>query len=123
MFATIKLKPKRWMLMRQFRCHDIRYYAEQIGAAMANEDGDNNRNYCRSKIHDNIQRICAKNNIGDEDLSLIEEDLNDYINGLVRAAYVEETKKLNMREAVDSRIKIKRVDGPGLAGDLPASES
>ena len=123
MFATIKLKPKRWMLMRRFRCHDIRYHSEQIGAAMANEDGEHNRNYSRRKIHDKIQRICAKNNIGDLDLSLIEEDLNDYINGMVRAAYVEETKKLNMREAVDSRIKIKRVDGLELGGDLPASDS
>ena len=94
MFATIKLKPKRWMLMRRFRCHQIRYHAEQIGAAMANEEGEHNRNYSRRSIHENIQTICAKNNIGDLDLSLIEEDLNDYINGLVRAAYVEETKKI-----------------------------
>lgn len=123
MFDTVLLKSKRWMLMMRFRCHDVKYFAGRLGEAMANEDEESSRNYCHSRIHENIQMICAKHNIRDEDLSLIEDDLNDYINGLVRAAYIEEKKKLNMREAVDSRIKIKRVDGLELADNLPTGES
>ena len=114
---------KQWKLMRLFKCFDMRYHTERLGEAMANEDSDFDRNYHHEKIHEIIQKICAKNNIRDKDLSLIEEELNDYVNGLVRAAYDEEAQKMKMREVVDTRIKIKRVDSPELADMLPSSES
>lgn len=123
MFDTIKLKTKRWMLMRPFRCFGIKYHAEEMGAAMAREDSESQRNYHREKIQDAVQTICAKNNIGHQDFGLVEEELNNYINVLVRAAYDAEAKKIKMREIVDGRIKIKRVERAELDGKLRSSQS
>ena len=118
MFDIVKATTKRWKLMRRFKCFNVKYHSEQLGKAMAKEDSDFNRNYHHEKIHDTIQQICAKNNIGQEDLSVIEEELNDYINDLVRAAHDEEERKLKAREFVDTYIKIKRVEGLELDGTL-----
>lgn len=123
MIDTVKLKTKRWMLMRLFKRFEIKYQAEQIGMEMAREDRESQRDYHREKIQDAVQTICAKKNIGYEEFGLVEEKLNDYINSLVRAAYDAEVKKIKMREIVDGRIKIKRVDSPELDGKLRSSES
>ena len=123
MFDTVKATTKRWKLMRRFKCFNVKYHSEQLGKAMANVDGDFNRNYHHEQIHDTIQQICAKNNIGQEELSLIEVELNDYINDLVRAAHDEESRKLKAREFVDTHIKIKRVEGLELDSKLRSSES
>ena len=66
-----------------------------------------------------IQEICAKKNIGHDDMSLIENDLNDYINRLVKAAYDQETQKQAKRELVDTHVKIKGVEGARHFGDAP----
>ncbi len=123
MFDTVKLKTKRWMLMRPFKCYEIKYQTERLGTAMAQEDSESQRDYHREEIQDVVQTICAKNNIGYEEFGLVEEELNDYINTLVRAAYDAEVKKIKMQEIVDGRIKIKRVERPELDGKLRSSES
>ena len=72
MFDTVKVTTKRWKLMRRFKCFNVKYHSEQLGKAMAKEDSEFNRNYHHEQIHDAIQQICAKNNIGQEDFSVIE---------------------------------------------------
>ncbi len=123
MLDTVVLIIKRRKLMRQFKCYEVKYHAERLGETMASADNDSERVYQREKLQDAIQTICAKKDIGDEDLSLIEDELNDYINGLVGVAYQDESHKNQMREIVDARIKIKRVEGLGLPGQLPSNES
>ena len=123
MLDTVVLIIKRRKLMRQFRCNEVKYHAERLGETMASADNDSERAYQREKLQEAIQTVCAKKDIRDEDLSLIEDDLNDYINGLVGAAYQEESHKQQMREIVDARIKIKRVEGLELPGQLPSNAS
>lgn len=123
MFDTVRLRTKRWMLMLPFKGFEIKFQAEQLGAAMAREDDESQSDYYRKKIQDAVQAICAKKNIGYDDFGLIEDELNDYINSKVRAAYDAEVKKIKMQEIVDGRIKIKRVESAELDGTLQSSES
>ena len=122
MFDRLILKTKRWMLMRPFKCFEIKYQAERMGAVMAWADSESQCDYHRERIQDAVQTICAKNNIGYEEFGLVEVELNDYINTLVRAAYDAEVKKIKMQEIVDGRIKIKRVERGELDGKLRSSE-
>jgi len=122
MLKAVVLNIKRIRLMRLFKCFDIKYHAEHLGKAMANENDEFKRKYNHEKLRESVQKICEKNNIKPDDLRLIEEELNEYINGLVNKAHDEERQKLAVREFVDNRIKIKRVDCEGLNGHLPASE-
>ena len=109
MLDAIVLSIKRKILMRQFRCYQVKYQAERLGKAMASAEKDTSHAYEREQLQDAIQEVCAKKDIGHEDMNLIEDALNDYINDLVRAAFDAERKKLQKRELVDGRIKIKRV--------------
>lgn len=119
---TVMLTIKRKRLMRLFECFDIKHHSGHLGKAMANENDEFNRKYHHEKLRENVQKICEKNNIKHDDLRLIEEELNEYINGLVNKAHDEERQKLKVREFVDNRIKIKRVDREGLNGSLSVSE-
>ena len=123
MIDTVVLIIKRRKLMRQLKCYEVKYYAERLGETMASADNDSERAYQREKLQEAIQTVCAKKDIRDEDLSLIEDELNDYINGLVGVAYQEESHKQQMREIVDARIKIKRVERVGLPGQMPSNKS
>lgn len=122
MLKTVALTIKRKRLMRLFECFDIKYHSEHLGKAMARENDEFNRKYNHEKLRESIQKICETNNIKHDDLRLIEEVLNEYINGLVNKAHDAEKQKLKVREFVDNRIKIKRVDSEGLNGSLSVSE-
>ena len=111
MLDAIVRSLKRKKLMRQFMCYQVKYYAEHLGKAMASAEKDSSNTYQSQQLQEAIQEVCAKKDIGHDDMNLIEDDLNDYINGLVRAAFEAESKKLQKRELVDGRIKIKRVEG------------
>ncbi len=106
---TIALRLKRKRLMMLFKSHGPRHHTEQLGKSMANEADEFGRQYHREKLHKEIQQICERNNLSPEQLLLIEDDLNEYINNRVRSAYDEEMKKLKLRELLDTRIKIKQM--------------
>ena len=99
--------------MRHFKCHEIRYSAERLGEDMAGDAGESSRDYNREKLNNAVRTVCAKHDITREDFVLIEDELNDYINQLVRSAFREEEKRQAMRDIVDDRIKIKRVNDIG----------
>lgn len=122
MLKNVLLNIKRKRLMRLFECFDIKYHAGHLGKAMANEKDDFHRKYNHEKLREGIQKICEKQNITPTDLRLIEDELNEYINGLVNKAHDEERQKLKVREFVDNRIKVKRVERHGLNGKPPKSE-
>ena len=112
--------------MRQFTVLRSKVSCRTLGETMASADNDSERAYQREKLQEAIQTVCAKKRhkrTSGEDLSLIEDELNDYINGLVGVAYQDESHKNQMREIVDARIKIKRVEGLRLPGQLPSNES
>ena len=77
---------------------------------MANAENEDYYARDRERLQEAIQEVCAKKDLGDEDMNLVEEELNDYINGLVRTAFEAESKKNEKRELVDGRVKIKRVE-------------
>ena len=108
---AIVLRIKRMKLMRHFMCFEVKYHAERLGQAMTSAEDEASHAYQRQQLQEAIQEICAKKDVGHEGMNLIEDELNDYINGLVRAAFEAESKKLQKRELVDGRIKIKRVEG------------
>ena len=110
MFESIVLRFRRKKLMRHFKNYQVKYQAAYLGRAMAGAEDETDLARDRRRLQEAIQEICAKKDIGHEEMNLIEEDLNDYINDLVRAAFDAESKKLEKREVVDGRIKIKRVE-------------
>ncbi len=110
-FDAIVLSIKRKKLMRQFMCHQVKYQAQYLGRAMASAENEDSYAHDRERLQEAIQEVCAKKDIEHEDMNLIEDELNDYINVLVRAAFEDESKKLQKRELVNGRIKIKRVVG------------
>jgi len=110
MLARILLNIKRRRLMRLFKCFDIKYHAAHLGKVMSREANEFNRSYHHEKLREGVQKICEKNKIMPNDLRLIEDELNEYINGLVNKAHDEESQKLKVREFVENRIKIKRVE-------------
>ncbi|MCY3832746.1 MAG: hypothetical protein OXG85_06995 [Chloroflexi bacterium] len=122
MLANILLNIKRKRLMRLFMCFDIKHHAGHLGKAMADERDDFHRKYHHEKLREGIQKICEKRKIKPDDLRLIEDELNEYINGLVNKAHDEESQKVKVREFVDNRIKIKRVDSEGLNGNTSVNE-
>ena len=122
MLKTFMLTIKRKRLMKLFDCFDVKYHTQHLGKAMADADDEFNREYHHKKLREGIQEICEKHKINRDDLRLIEDDLNEYINGLVNKAQDEETQKRKVREFVDNRIKIKRVERQGLNGNSPTSE-
>ena len=110
MLTKFLLVTKRKRLMRHFRHYEIKYSAERLGEDMASAKSENSRNYSRERLNKAVRVVCAKRDISGEDFALIEDDLNDYINRLVHTAYLEEEKRQAMRDIVDDRIKIKRVN-------------
>lgn len=106
---AIALRLKRKKLMRLFTSYDMRYHTDHLGQSMAKEADEFGRQYHREKLHKEIQQICERNDVGPEQLLLIEDDLNEYINNRVRSAYDEEMKKQKLRELLDTRIKIKQM--------------
>ncbi len=122
MLKTVLLYFKRKRLMRLFKCFNIKYHASHLGKAMANEDDDFHRKYNHEKLREAILKICEKQNIAPTDLRLIEDELNEYINALVNKAHDKERQKLKVREFVDNRIKVKRVERHRLHGKTPTSE-
>lgn len=122
MLARILLYFKRKRLLRLFMCFDIKHHAGHLGKAMANERDDFHRKYNHEKLREGIQKICEKHKIKPDDLRLIEDELNEYINGLVNKAHDEEGQKMKVREFVDNRIKIKRVEQQELIGNLSVHE-
>ena len=123
MINAIVLSIKRKRLMRQFRCHEVKYRAQYLGQMMANAENEDYYALDRERLQEAIQEVCAKRDIGHKEMNLVEDELNDYVNKLVRAAFDAESKKLQKRELVDGRIKIKRVEDLEQSGTLPASES
>ena len=111
MLNSILLSMKRKMLIRKFRSFEVKHRAQYVGEEMARGVGESGLGSTRARLNDAIQEVCAKNDIGHEEMNLIEDDLNVYINDLVREAFDAESKKLEKRELVDSRIKIKRAKG------------
>lgn len=122
MLARILLYFKRKRLLRLFMRFDIKHHSGHLGKAMANERNDFHRKYHHEKLRESVQKICENRKIKPADLRLIEDELNEYINGLVNKAHDEEGQKLKVREFVDNRIKIKRVEQQQLNGDLSARE-
>ena len=114
---------KRQALMLQFRGLDVRYHARRLGEAMAKPDDDFGRKYHREKIQESILNICDKKRIRRDDMRLIEEDLNTYINGLVSKSYEKESQRRQTREFVDCRIKIKTMGKQAQADELPPSQT
>ena len=108
-FKAIALRLKRKKLMQLFTSHGMRYHTDHLGQSMANEADEFGRQYHRERLHKEIQLICERNNLSPEQLLLIEDDLNEYINNRVHSAYDEEIKKLKLRELLDTRIKIKQI--------------
>ena len=106
---AIALRLKRKKLMLLFTSHGVRYHTEHLGKSMANDADEFGRRYHREKLHSEIQLICERKNLSPEQLLLIEDDLNEYINNRVRSAYDEEMKKQKLRELLDTRIKIKQM--------------
>lgn len=111
MLDTVFLRIKRKRLMRRFKRLEVKYRAEYLGQAMANAENEDSYSRDRERLQEAIQEVCAEKDVGHEDMNLIEDELNEYINDLVRAAFEAESKKLQKRELVDGRIKIKRVEG------------
>ena len=109
MLSAVVLSIKRKRLMRQFRCHEVKYHAQYLGQAMANAENEGSYTHYRERLQEAIQEVCAKKDIGHAEMNLLEDELNDYVNKLVRAAFEAESKKNQKRELVDGRIKIKRV--------------
>ena len=122
MLEPVLLRMKRFRLLRQFKCFEVKHEAEYLGRRMASAESDEECAPNRQRLQEAIQEVCAKKNIGHVEMNLIEDDLNDYVNVLVREAFKAESKKLQKRELVDGRIKIKRVDGRGPRDTVPASE-
>ena len=122
MLEGIVLSIKRKILMRHFKCLDVKFRAQYLGEAMATAQDEAGYAGQRERLQDAIQEVCAKKDIGHEEMNLVEDELNDYVNRLVRAAFEAESKKNQKRELVDGRIKIKRVDREGLNGNMPVSE-
>lgn len=105
-----------------FKGFDIKYHAKHLGKAMADADNEFDRKYHHEKLREAIQRICEKRSITPDDLRLIEDDLNDYLNGLVNRAHGDASQRQKVRKFVDNRIKIKRVERHGLNDRSPESK-
>lgn len=111
MLKNVLLRFKRRILLMLFMGFDVKYHARNLGKAMARENDEFNRKYHHKKLREGIQKICEQRNIKPDDMRLIEDELNGYINGLVNKAHDAERQKLMTREFVDTRIKVKRVEG------------
>ena len=109
MLEATLLSIKRKNLMRKFKSFEVRYRAKYLGEAMARSESEASLAGDRARLQDAIQEVCAKKDIGHEEMNLVEDELNDYVNRLVREAFDAESKKIQKRELVDGRIKIKRV--------------
>lgn len=109
MLEATLLSIKRKNLMRKFKSFEVKYRAKYLGETMAGEESEASIAGDRARLQEAIQEVCAKKNIGHEEMNLVEDELNDYVNRLVRAAFDAESKKIQKRELVDGRIKIKRV--------------
>ncbi|MDE2818978.1 MAG: hypothetical protein OXN94_10480 [Chloroflexota bacterium] len=123
MIKRIMLKAKRLRLIRLFENYEIRYHTNRLGEAMAREDSEFARKYHYDKIYEVIREICNKKRITHKDMCLIEDELNDRINGLVQTAYDKEAEKLKTREFIETRIKIKRVNGQNMAESVSVAEA
>lgn len=109
MLEAIILRMKRMRLLRQFKSYDVKYRAQYLGEAMASAEDEASCARERERLQEAIQEVCAKKDIGHKEMNLVEDELNDYVNRLVREAFDAESKKIQKRELVDGRIKIKRV--------------
>ncbi|MCY3572587.1 MAG: hypothetical protein OXG92_11405 [Chloroflexi bacterium] len=109
--------------MQKLKSFHTKYHSEELGRAMARSEREYDREYHHKELHKAIRRLCDSKNITREDLSLVEDDLNAYINRLVQAAYEKESQKLKVREFVDTRIKIKRIGGSEPSDSLLPGEA
>ena len=122
MLKKVLLNFRRKLLLRRFKCFDIKYHSRELGKAMAFENGEFMREYHHEKLRESIQKVCEDNGISHRNLLLIEDELNDYINGLANEANDAERQKQKVREFLDTRIKVKRADVTGLNGSSSTNE-
>jgi len=122
MLKKFFLNLRKKLLLRRFRCFNIRHHSRELGKAMAIEQDEFNREYHHDKLRKSIEKICEDNRITHSSLLLIEDDLNEYINVLVNKANDEERQKQKVREFLDTRIKVKRAEGRALNGNSSKTE-